>query len=52
MAASNALIVSTESAGDITTISGIDLIIDKSSIIILGVTPNVGSKILPKLKFS
>ena len=27
-------------------------IIDRSSTIILGVTPNVGSKILPKLKFS
>ena len=27
-------------------------IIDKSSIIILGVTPNIGSKILPKLKFT
>ena len=27
-------------------------IIDKSSVILLGVTPNVGNKILPKLKFS
>ena len=27
-------------------------IIDKSSVIFLGITPNVGSKILPKLKFS
>ena len=27
-------------------------IIDKSSIIFLGVTPSVGNKILPKLRFS
>ena len=27
-------------------------IIDKSSVVLLGVTPNVGNKILPKLKFS
>ncbi len=27
-------------------------IINKSSVIFLGITPNVGSKILPKLKFS
>ena len=27
-------------------------IIDKSSVIFLGITPNVGNKILPKLKFS
>mgnify|MGYP005701606207 FL=1 len=27
-------------------------IIDKSSVVFLGVTPNVGNKILPKLKFS
>ena len=27
-------------------------IIDNSSVIFLGITPNVGSKILPKLKFS
>ena len=27
-------------------------IVDKSSVIILGITPNVGNKVLPKLKFS
>ena len=27
-------------------------IVDKSSVIFLGITPNVGNKILPKLKFS
>ena len=27
-------------------------IVDKSSIIFLGITPNIGNKILPKLKFS
>ena len=27
-------------------------IVDKSSVIFLGITPNIGNKILPKLKFS
>jgi len=36
----------------ITVLNNNQEIIDKSSTIILGVTPNVGSKILPKLKFS
>ena len=36
----------------ITILNNNQEIIDKSSTIILGVTPNVGSTILPKLKFS
>ena len=41
-----------KSYGKIKVLNNNQEIIDKSSVILLGVTPNVGNKILPKLKFS
>ena len=41
-----------KSYGKIKILNNNQEIIDKSSIIFLGVTPNVGNKILPKLRFS
>ena len=38
--------------GKIKVLNNNQEIIDKSSVVLLGVTPNVGKKILPKLKFS
>ena len=41
-----------KSYGKVKVLNNNQEIIDKSSTILLGVTPNVGNKILPKLKFS
>ena len=41
-----------KSYGKIKILNNNQEIIDKSSVVLLGVTPNVGNKILPKLKFS
>ena len=41
-----------KSYGKIKVLNNNQQIIDKSSVVLLGVTPNVGNKILPKLKFS
>ena len=41
-----------KSYGKIKVLNNNQEIIDKSSVIFLGVTPNVGNKILPKLRFS
>ena len=41
-----------KSYGKIKVLNNNQEIIDKSSVVLLGVTPNVGNKILPKLKFS
>ena len=41
-----------KSYGKIKILNNNQEIIDKSSVIFLGVTPNVGNKILPKLRFS
>ena len=41
-----------KSYGKIKILNNNQEIIDKSSTILLGVTPNVGNEILPKLKFS
>ena len=41
-----------KSYGKIKVLNNNQEIIDKSSVVLLGVTPNIGNKILPKLKFS